>query len=126
MQAIIHQLSTHHSQQYITYPYNKNLFYYCSLRFIVVLPYVFYIIDCSQTCSLSTFKQRIVIHMHICTHGGQTIVTDTSKIADLWTCYFCNTVFILIIAIPFTGIIFCYQQVYSGGFKNNQKTNLVA
>ena len=37
-----------------------------------------------------TFKQRIAIHMHMCTHDRQMMVTETSKTTNFWVHFFYN------------------------------------
>ena len=47
--------------------------------------------NCFQICFRSTFKQRIVIYMHLCTRGHHTMVAETkttshSFITHLYIC----------------------------------------
>ena len=79
------------SSTYINYCCKNNLLYCCSLclhnsaisfqhKAIVHKP-VF-------IKWLFTFKQRILIHMHMCTCGCQAMVTETSKTTNFWACFF--------------------------------------
>ena len=93
-QAIIYQSSNHHNIQYNNYCCKKHLFYCCylcllnsTLSFCIKRPF--------SNLSYSTFKQRIVISMHMYTHSHQTMVTETSITSKFWACFFYNMFIIL-------------------------------
>ena len=92
-QAIIYQLSNHHSQQYINYHCKNNLVYCCSLCLFN-----------SAMCFLHKgivhkpvfipLSNKGVIRMHMCTCGHQMMVTETSKTTNFWAQFFCNMFYI--------------------------------
>ena len=108
-QAIIYQLSHCHSTQYICY--KKNLFYCC---YLCVVFYLFCVKQSSSHLFSFAFKQSIIIHMCMHTHGCQMMVIGTSKTTNFLNNFFYN-IFLYWIATPVIGVMFFYRQIFSGG-----------
>ena len=73
-------------QQYINYCCRSNRLYCCSLCLHNSAATSFLL----QICFHSTFKQKIGICMHMCTHGCQMMVTETVKQPTLGLFLFCS------------------------------------
>ena len=87
-QAIIYQLSNHHSTQYITYRCQKIYFTVVICVYLIV-SYLF----CIKWLFSNLFSfhfQSIVICMHMCTHDHLMMVTETSKTTKIFTHFFDN------------------------------------
>ena len=121
-QSIMYQLLDRHSTQYTNY-HKKNPFY-CYLYLINNTMFSAWS-NHSQTCVSSTFKQRIVIRMHMHTRGHQTMVTKTSKTTNLCSCFLYN-MSLFWKAIPFIGVtFFCWQVPFRWVKETNDITILV-
>ena len=114
--SIIYQLSTHHIQQYINY--HCNFLYYCSLCLrnstVIFSIYVKWLFK-------PVFIPLQTRTVHMCTHGCQIMVTETSRATNFWALFFytANT-FLYWLAILFIGITFFYWKVFQAGKETNE------
>ena len=96
------------------YTVHQLSLYYFTCVYLMVL-YLFCIKRLFSTCFCSTFKQKIVICMRMCTHGHQTMVTEPAKKSTLGP-FLLWHVSILNSNPVHRYNLFCWQ-VFSGGLK---------
>ena len=119
-QAIIYQLSNHHSQQYINYHFNNSLCYCCSLylAMYVIALYLFHI----KWLFINLFSFHIQTkysdtHAYVYSWSPNDGDRNQQK-TNFWACFFCN-IFILVNNLIHWYNIF-YWQVH---FRWNKVTN---